>query len=433
MNPELRRNLWLELTLHRMLAMPAGLALAFMLAYALNESDPRPAIAIIAATLFAAFALWGGVHVGDAVMGEARARTWDGQRMSALEPWAMTWGKLIGAPAFAWCGGAICLVVYLGASPEPHALKVAVLMIAAAVLLHAIALIGSVVAARKAVVRSSSSAWVLGLALIFVGPWISVLSTGDNDIAWWGEGRARVDFMLGSTAVFAAWAVFGAHRLMCQELRVRTLAWAWLGFLVFVSVYIAGFGIRPQDSFGQRRNVVLIAGLIVSLAAAYPLLVSESSGAVAVRRMLVRFGARDWRRLLEETPLWPVTLGLALVFCVLTVLFVGPRSGGDEMFRPFALAPLALFFLAVRDASIFMFFALARQPRRAEAAAIFYLALLYWLVPLLLRTAGAKGLADLVLPPFWDQPGFATMIAAVHAAAGVAAALWRWRVNYGRK
>ena len=84
MNPELRRNLWLELTLHRMLAMPAGLALAFMLAYALNESDPRPAIAIIAATLFAAFALWGGVHVGDAVMGEARARTWDGDRKSVV-------------------------------------------------------------------------------------------------------------------------------------------------------------------------------------------------------------------------------------------------------------------------------------------------------------------------------------------------------------
>lgn len=432
MNPELRRNFWLELTLHRMLAMPAGLALAFMLAYALNESDPRPAIATTAITLFVAFALWGGVHAGDAVMGEARARTWDGQRMSALEPWAMTWGKLIGAPSFAWCGGAVCLVVYLGASPEAHALKMAVLMIAAAVLIHAIALIGSAVAARKAVVRSSSSAWVLGIALVIVGPWISVVSAGDTDIAWWGLGRARIDFMLGSTVVFAAWAVFGAHRLMCQELRVRTLPWAWLAFLVFVCAYIAGFGIRPQDSFGQRRNVALIAGLIVCLAAAYPLLFSEGSGAMAVRRMLLRFGARDWRRLLEETPLWPVTLALALVFCALTALFVGARAGGDEILRPVALAPLALFLLAVRDSAIFMFFALARQPRRVEAATIFYLVLLYWLVPLLLRTAGAKGLADLVLPPFWDQPGFATMIAAVHAAAAVAAALWRWRTNYRR-
>src|SRR6185503_1115996 len=92
-NPELRRNLWLELTLHRMLALPVALALLFMLVGALNE-NPREPLAVAAATLFVAFALWGGVHCADAVSGEARGRTWDGQRMSSIEPWAMTWGKL---------------------------------------------------------------------------------------------------------------------------------------------------------------------------------------------------------------------------------------------------------------------------------------------------------------------------------------------------
>jgi hypothetical protein len=92
-----------------------------------------------------------------------------------------------------------------------------------------------------------------------------------------------------------------------------------------------------------------------------------------------------------------------------------------------------LLLLAVRDAAIFMFFALARQPRRAEAAAIFYLALLYWLIPMLLRTAGANGIADFVLPPFWERPGFAATIAALQAAAMIAAALWRWRRNYGSR
>ena len=432
MNPELRRNLWLELTVHRMLALPVALALVFMLAHVLHEADPWPSVAVTAASLFAAFALWGGVHAGDSVMGEVRARTWDGQRMSAIEPWAMTWGKLMGAPSFAWCGGAACLVVYLAASPERHALKATLFMISGTLLVHAIMLIGSVIAARKAAVRSSSSAWLLVIALVIVGPWASALSSGDAAISWWGRDRLRIDFLLASTAAFAAWAVFGSHRLMCQELRVRTAPWAWVAFLLFVCAYIAGFGIRPQDTFSQHKNVVLIAGFIVCLAAAYPLLLSEASGAIAVRRMLLRVDTRDWRRLLEEIPLWPVTLAMALVFCLLTVVFVGPRASGDGPFRTVALAPMPLFLLAARDAAIYMFFALARQPRRAGAAAIFYLALLYWLVPMVLRAASLDRLADLVLPPFWDQPAFATVVAALQAAAVVAAALWRWRTNYGK-
>ncbi len=431
MNAELRRNLWLELTLHRMLAMPVGLALIFMLVYAMANEDPRGSIAATAGSLFAALAIWGAVLVGDSVMGEVRGRTWDGQRMSALEPWAMTWGKLIGAPAFTWCGGAICLAVYLAFSPIAGALKTAVLMVSAAVLVQSIALIGSVIASRKAVVRGSSTAWVLGIVLFFVVPWMSILSTGEADVGWWGRGWKRLDFLMTSTTVFAVWGVFGAHRLMCQELRVRTLPWAWLAFLLFAAVYVAGFGIRPNDTGSQQRTVVLIAGLVVSIAALYPLLLTESGGAMAVRRLLLRASNAEWRRLLEEIPLWAATLALAFVFCLLTFLLAGGRADSDELLRAAVLAPVPLFLLAARDAALCLFFAFARQPRRAEAAALFYLLLLYWLVPMLLRAMGAKGVADLVLPPFWERPGFAAMVAAVQAAAMIAAAVWRWRRNYG--
>ncbi|MBS0336387.1 MAG: hypothetical protein JSS40_06175 [Proteobacteria bacterium] len=431
MNPELRRNLWLELTLHRLVAVPVALGLILALVYKMGEPDPFQPMAVTAVSLFIAFALWGGVQAGDAVHGEVRARTWDGQRMSAIEPWSMTWGKLAGAPAFAWYGGALCLAAYLAVSPERTAPKMALFLAAGMVLLASIALVGSIVAGRKAVVRSPSSAWVLGIVLLFVGPWMSVLSASEADIAWWGRSWARLDFLLASTIVFAAWSVFGAHRLMSQELRVRTTPWAWVAFLLFVSAYIAGFGIRYHDTPGQKVNVVVIAGLVVSMATIYPLLFSEASGAMAVRRLLLRVAARDRRRLLEETPLWPVSLALAIVFCLLTVTLVGPRGSEEGFFRGVVLAPVPLVLLAVRDAALYMFFALARQPRRAEAATIFYLLLLYWLVPMLLRAAGAQGLSDLVLPPFWARPGFAAAVAAVQAGIVIAAALWRWRKNYG--
>lgn len=431
MNPELRRNLWLELTLHRMLAVPVALGLGFALVYNLSAPDPMGPLATTAISLFVAFALWGGVQASDAVHGEVRGHTWDGQRMSAIEPWAMTWGKLAGAPAFAWYGGAVCMAAYLGVSPDPSALKTALFMVAGMLLLAAVSLIGGIVAGRKALARSSSTARVMGVALVFVAPWMSILSSGDAAITWWGRSWPRIDFLLASTNLFAAWAVLGAYRLMCVELRVRTTPWAWVGFLSFVAVYASGFGIRPHDTLRQELHVVLIAGLIVSMVAIYPLLFTEASGAMTVRRLVLRSAARDWLRLLEETPLWPVSLAMAAAFCVLVVVLVGPLGTDDSIFRGMLIAPVPLVLLAVRDAALYMVFALARQPRRAETATIFYLVLLYWLVPMLLNAAGAKGIAGLVLPPFWEAPGYATIVAGVQAAAVAGAAAWRWRKNYG--
>ena len=428
MNPELRRNFWLELTLHRLLALPAVFVLLFLLIRALAAEDASRPISLTAVVIFAGLtAIWGSIQVAESVLGELRGRTWDGQRLSALDPWTMTWGKLAGAPAFGWYGGAICLVVYLAFSPEPARLAYAGLMLSSALLLHALALIGGIMAVRRGLVRSSANGWVLGLLFVIVGPWMSVVFAGDADIVWWGRGRERIDFLLAASSVFAAWGVFGAHRLMCQELRVRTTPWVWAVFLLFIAAYIAGFGVRARDTFGQQANVFLIAGLIVTLAAVYPLLFTEASGAMVVRRVLLRIAARDWRRALQEIPLWPVTLALGCVFCTLTALFVGPRGGENAMFGTLLLPPLPLFLLVVRDAALCMFFALARQPRRAETATIFYLLLAYWLLPMLLRVSEAPWAADLILPPFWERPGFAAVVAAVQAAAMIAAVLWRWR------
>ena len=431
MNPELRRNLWLELTIHRLIALPVGLGLLFMLVHTWSTEHPAETLVTTAVTFFVGFALWAGTHAGDAVMGEVRGRTWDGQRMSAVEPWSMTWGKLAGAPSFAWLGCATCLVVYLLVAQSPRAPKTALFLVMGAVLVSAIALIASTIASRKAVVRSSSTAWVIGIALVIVGPWMSILTSGEGDISWWGRGWTRIDFLLVSTTLFAAWGIFGAYRLMCQELRVRTVPWAWVAFLLFVCVYIAGLGIRPSDTARQQLNMLLIGGLVVTLAATYPMLIAESGGAMAVRRLLLRGKQREWRRLLEETPLWPVSLAMALVFCVLTMLLAGKPRESEDVLRALVFAPVPLFLLAARDSALVMFFAFARQPRRAEAAALFYLLLAYWLVPMLLRAAGANGVADLILPPFWERPGFAAAVFAVQAAAMIAAAVWRWRRNHG--
>src|SRR2546427_5925055 len=44
----------------------------------------------------------GSVLAGRGLNEEAHQHTWDWQRLSALTPWQMAWGKLLGAPLPAW-------------------------------------------------------------------------------------------------------------------------------------------------------------------------------------------------------------------------------------------------------------------------------------------------------------------------------------------
>ena len=129
-------------------------------------------------------------------------------------------------------------------------------------------------------------------------------------------------------------------------------------------------------------------------------------------------------------PLWLVALvcGLALALAS----WPAPRAAAAAA-SPLsnAVFPLALALFALRDAAIVSFFAFARQARRAEAAALFYLLLLYLLLPGLLSVVGLDGLADYVRPPAFEQTGFACIVMALQAALALALAVWRWRKVHG--
>src|SRR5512135_855823 len=112
-NPEFKRNLWLSFSTHRLIGMPALLALTFM---AVAMADFRDEVAgslytaSIALFIFIVW-LWGARNANATIVDELRDKTWDQQRMSALEPWTMTWGKLLGSTSFNWYGGLMCVVV----------------------------------------------------------------------------------------------------------------------------------------------------------------------------------------------------------------------------------------------------------------------------------------------------------------------------------
>ena len=74
LNPELRRNLWLELSLHRLVAAPLVIALCAALIAAASKRDALENLAGAASMGFAAMVLlWGTQLAGASVLEEARA------------------------------------------------------------------------------------------------------------------------------------------------------------------------------------------------------------------------------------------------------------------------------------------------------------------------------------------------------------------------
>ena len=424
MNPELQRNLWLELSVHRLLATPAIIALVSVLIVMNGEGHGYTVLATVAGYAGLALVAWGSKLAADGIGDEARGRTWDAQRLTSIGPWQMTYGKLVGATVFAWYGGAICIALFvltgMGWLDAP-VLKLAGLVVAAAVLCHAVAFNATLMSAQRnpGTRTSSGLLWVLVL-LIAIGPLRGLLTVDDRTLAWWGETYAVMTFVLASAVVFAAWAVFGAYRNMCSALHVPTLPWALVAFLGFVSVYVAGF---PMELIGSAAGLVAVVGVGVSLLACYALLFMEQTGAMTLRRLQMRLSRRQWRQALEELPGWPVALLVALLFALGTEL-TSVQDGGQ---RRMAGTSFALWLFAVRDAALMHFFAFARQPRRVVATTVFYLVLLYVVLPWLLWALHVNALAIVLWPFSSAQPTPNTAAIAMQAVIALFLAAWRWR------
>ena len=386
MNPEFRRNMWLEFSLHRLIATPVVITLLLALVAAASNKDWLANLSGVSAWGFGlAVLLWGTQLVAASVSAEARERTWDTQRMSAIGPWAMTWGKLLGAPAFAWYVG---LIFQPGEEKNPRGASIMIFVV---------------------------------LLFFVVVPGMRLVDEFEKGLVWWGMAFSTVNFALASTAAFAALAVIGAYRSMCTALEIRTRPWALPGFTVFSALWINGFfQVGKANEFNGLFGVLLCA-VVVSSAFCYALLLAEAGGASAWQRLRVRLRTHNTRRILEEAPLWLVAIVTGLIMGLAAMLTPTGNPNASN------LLPFAAMLFVLRDAAIFQFFALAREPRRAEAAALFYLVLLYGLLPGLLHAVNADFLAHLVLPMIFTESAMGTVIMLVQAGIAMAAAWWRWK------
>ncbi|HEX4534921.1 MAG TPA: hypothetical protein VH000_11865, partial [Rhizomicrobium sp.] len=275
MNPEFRRNLWLELTPRRAILMAVILALIFVAVALSGGKDYLPSSA--AETLYYLIVVfWGSRNAALSVVGEIRDRTWDSQRLSSITPGAMTWGKLFGATIYNWFGGAICLALMFAYTLSHHGTAAAVIdlfyFLEIGVIAQAAAMLASLAAVNRGQKHSRFEIFLYQLAGLLAAlavfyVWQAADPEGmarlgaplTDTIVWWGQPFPPRGFLLASLALFTAWVLVGCYREMRTELKMPNGSLVWLGFLVFIGLYIAGFDAwLSQDSQMADWNPVAL-------------------------------------------------------------------------------------------------------------------------------------------------------------------------------
>lgn len=422
-NPEFKRNLWLSFSPHRLVAMPALLALTLIAAALASEGADTAERLHSASTALFIFVvwLWGMRNANASIVDEIRDRTWDQQRMSALSPWTMTWGKLFGATAFNWYGGLMCLLVIAGAgviADKPDVPATLIALAATGVMLHAgmIALNLHSCQFETQFVQRGGMGW-LGIILALM-LWIAFSSYETQPFHWWGREFGHALFLMDSTLLFAACATFAAWRVTCNALEVRTLPWAWPAFAVLLTVYLAGF------AYQHGMAILWETGLMVALGMSYAALFTEPASLLRWHKLRLLLTQQDHRRWLEHLPMWPGTMLLGLLFALL----IAASSGGPLQPAPGMLPPqaLTLALMLVRDACILLFFSFAQRSKPATGVTLLYLLVLDMLLPFLAEVAGLEPLRHFLLPltsenDSWNSP----LIMSLHVLLAFGLVSWR--------
>jgi hypothetical protein len=429
MNPEFERNLWLEAGPRRLAGAAVAIGLILVAAAVLGKADAKTLVGAFATTGLVLFGLcgvlWGSRAAGGAVLTEINGRTWDFQRLSAIAPWDMTWGKMLGSAALAWICALAGLAVFVVARSLQTSMAIVIAeatsLLAGAILLQAGAMAAALAGVRKARAEgrmAASGDILIGLvagyflltSLIGVmgqgrtgglpanqGGLQSLLFGGGIQI-WWGVASDAATFAALSLCAFAAWAMVGAWRLMRLELQMRNSLVYWIGFVLFLPLWIAG--LVAQDSHGGlmgTASVCVTAGVL-----AYAAAFVEPADRVRMGQFARAVRGRDLRQSLALMPAALVPLGLMAVTAVILCVFPAPdilatQDPGFGGKTGFAVGLATLAFV-VRDLGVIAYFRFGSKPQRGDIGAVVCLFLLYG-VGTLLASAVLDGVGQKLMLP----------------------------------
>ncbi len=440
MNPEFKRNLWLEISPSRLFIMPIALGLIAALSFVLDTGQPLNTLFISASVLCGLLiAGWGSFAVISSINSEVAERTWDQQRLSALTPWEMAWGKLLGSAAYAWYGGLLCAVVVffvalLQSDPVTRCIWLLAGLIAT-VALHAWLMASRLHTLDTHAEKSTGMVGRLfGLFIILqILPALFLFSTqttGQDNAAgsWWGLDLPLALQSLVLAVLFLALGLLALWRSMGKQLMLRTTPWAWVVGVLVLGLIVAGYVLTPK-----ARAMPLLAIAMTAILATYFALFTEKNNLLVWRAIIFHWKNSSVRRFLQDLPLWPVSFALALVCASLYTLVVWGGNASQEAAAATSILWMALLH-CLRDCGIYLFYALRNTTRKPLGMTLLTLFILGVVLPTLFSLA--EGNLALWFEPMFGLKNYfenqqalgwtAWTAMAVHLVAVGALVVWRW-------
>ncbi len=435
-NAELRKNIWLDFSSHRMILTPIIIGLIIYLFYLATTLSFAATISYYLACFF--IFLWGTKNASEAVIEEANQNTWDFQRQSAMTPFEMSLGKLLGSTLFAWYGALICLTIYVGLSAQISNANTSFLgtnikflertgvplnlfiLICGGLFTQTIALLLSLQIMPSSRYNKNIKSFRYFLIALIIGSQFTSNSLvfskfGNNLVNWHNIDINQLNFVLSSLVIFLAWGLIGLYRSFAKELQYPNVPWAWLLFNVFCLIYFSGLATFKQfdaTHFEKLESLKAIYtsvptyfAFIVALILMYTAIIIDNLSILQYKKLLIGFKQGRLIEALGHLPKWVVSFALVLVTGFICLTRPLPTSDLIPNFSSTALIITTSLF-AIRDICLLHYFNF-KQPNRILSTFVLYLFMLYIIIP------GVLSLIQLssALPAFIPSYGQNTVLA----------------------
>lgn len=418
MNPEIRKNIWLELSITRVAALLG--AYLVILASILNSRHPLDSYGSFACMALVAFMLFAFVRCSASVATEVQDNTWDFQRMSSVGAWELTLGKIVGAPIFATWGAVIAFVLILlvmiaQGTAFGIVCRLIIILPSAFIFMCAAGVGRSLLAAQEMRGQRRVKANTGGVAMVLVlflltGPIVALtrilgenLSKSDGlstaHIIWWGIEFLAFDFITLSVVLFTLWSVLGAYRLMRSELQFKQPPTAWILFCSFLWFYLTPLWSHARAADPTFAALSSLPGPLLFSMLLYPDLCSGFKDIISLRQFVAALTCYDLHRAFSLIPRWMISLLFFITAAAISIIASLSTTGSALM--------TAWILFVIRDVGVVMSFHIrAPNHRRNGVAALVYFAFAYGLGPILFATV-QRHLAGLFFPidPFYSLVG----------------------------
>lgn len=397
--PEFHKQMWLNVSPFKLAAAPLFALVFSALLYETKASGLRTGE--FAALIFLAIVfLLGCKAAGNAVQEELSGCTWDIPRFSRQSVAQLCFGMFLGAVAYPWyCALLIFLLgaVALGLQ-IPYS---AIYVVTAALLGQSAAFLVSLVLLppnkpRWANMANSNSFFSTGMG-IMVGaiaysemPLLIDWNTGQETFRehishWYDYAFDGYTFTMASLCFFIFWAFCGCYRVVKRELMHRVMPVAWTLFLATLMVWVAGFtkdiAVAVENIYVERAPVTgLTMAYFVALLMCFFTMQVEAGNRARYSRLWHYLREREWRRALENTPMWVATVPFVLGMFALTAFHMMSFYGW--LFEPVVCLMLTSLLFFLRDG--FVVHAIHRAKKTISSLPLLlYFVFVYGLFPFL--------------------------------------------------